>query len=632
MTAIAPRQFAVATASVATLLGALAVLLQRAGSQFFADDYLYLQLARNNDLSVEWLTTDNYGHFAPLTRLAYFAIQRTFGLDYTLSALVPAALVVSLFLTLSWLFTELLGRRYLVLGLALVGATSVPLVRTMLWWGAGVHVLGGAAMVTLCVAAFVIWSRRGLERYRIVSVIALVAGLLVQERPLLTIGYLVLIRYLLLVGWRAGRPAIRMLRDEALVWLPYVAVTAVYLVYRIGYFPSSPQPGDPSQAAEFIALSTIRGWAPSLVGARMLPFSPLLGWAVVLGLAVFVVLAVTLVRRRVGGWRALIFLLLVYLANMGILAAGRFSVTDITALATDLQYYVDVHLATLMAFVLGFSVLPVRPERASRRASGPLAGYVIPVAVVALTVSTVVTARALVQGNGATVAHDYVNTARTGLRALPGPYALIPTKAPVSVAPSFIDPYTDVPEIFSLDRAVAAKLDSSAARRVVVLAGGDVVAAHGETLQSVPITANRVSVELGTLDLRDGSACLDGDVGALLKFELPAAVDGPGHFVALTYSSDQTERVQIATRGGVTVNNWMATELPAGTGVAVVERLEGTDIRKVSLGSVTGVEDLCVSAVEVGRIAAVVDGECQILSDYGEAIEPADVCDRRWPS
>ena len=105
-----------------------------------------------------------------------------------------------------------------------------------------------------------------------------------------------------------------------------------------------------------------------------MPFSPLLGWAVVAGLAAFTVLAVALIRRRQGAWRALVFLLLVYLANMGILAAGRFNVTDITALATDLQYYVDVHIATLVAFVLGFTVLPgAAPagQPAGRRARRP---------------------------------------------------------------------------------------------------------------------------------------------------------------------------------------------------------------------------------------------------------------------
>ncbi len=67
----------------------------------------------------------------------------------------------------------------------------------MLWWGAAVHVLGAAAMMTLCVAAFVVYVGAGPSSATGSSrVAALVAGLLVQERPMLTIGYLVLIRYL----------------------------------------------------------------------------------------------------------------------------------------------------------------------------------------------------------------------------------------------------------------------------------------------------------------------------------------------------------------------------------------------------------------------------------------------------
>ena len=301
---ISAARFPFLAVSLGVVVGAVSMLLQRIGSQFYADDYLFLQLARNNDLSLTWLTTDNYGHLAPLTRLAYFGVQRTFGFDYTLSAILPATLVAVLFLTLCWLFGELIGRRYVVFGLALIGATSVPLVRTMLWWGAAVHVLGAAAMMTLCVAAFVVWSRRGLERYRVVSLLALAAGLLVQERPLLTIGYLVLIRYLLGVGWRPGRRLGRMLREEALIWLPFVVVDGAYLVYRIFFFPSSPQPGDPAQAAEFTALSLVRGWAPTLVGSRMLPGSALFEPPVLVGLAAFVALAVILVRRRRGAWRA----------------------------------------------------------------------------------------------------------------------------------------------------------------------------------------------------------------------------------------------------------------------------------------------------------------------------------------
>jgi hypothetical protein len=43
------------------------------------------------------------------------------------------------------------------------------------------------------------------------------------------------------------------------------------------------------------------------------------------------------------------------------------------------------------------------------------------------------------------------------------------------------------------------------------------------------------------------------------------------------------------------------------------------------------VSDLCVSGVEIGRLAAEVGGGCQTLSEFGDALDPADVCDRPWP-
>jgi len=275
-----PARFTFLALTLAGVLGVVSMVEQRTSSQFYADDFLYLQLARQGELTPSWLVVDNYGHFAPLTRLAYFTVQRTLGLDYTVAALLPAALTATIALTLVWLFRELLGRRWSALGLAALGATSVPLLRTMLWWGAAVHVLGAAAMMTLCVAAFVVHCRRGPERYRLFSLAALVVGLLVQERPMITIGYLVLIRY----PFRVGLPGRATVRREVLLWAPYAVVELAYLVYRLHFFASSPQPGNAQDGAKFVELSVVRGWAPSLVGSRVLPFEPTWTLGVVAGL------------------------------------------------------------------------------------------------------------------------------------------------------------------------------------------------------------------------------------------------------------------------------------------------------------------------------------------------------------
>ncbi len=67
---------------------------------------------RDGRADPRWLAIDNYGHFAPLTRLAYFAVQRTVGLDYTSAALLPAALIATHRSDPRLAVPELLGRRW----------------------------------------------------------------------------------------------------------------------------------------------------------------------------------------------------------------------------------------------------------------------------------------------------------------------------------------------------------------------------------------------------------------------------------------------------------------------------------------------------------------------------------------
>ena len=70
------RSYLALTVGLAAVIGLAGVLMQRRYSQFFADDFLYLQLSRDGELTPDWLVINNYGHFAPLTRLAYFVLQR----------------------------------------------------------------------------------------------------------------------------------------------------------------------------------------------------------------------------------------------------------------------------------------------------------------------------------------------------------------------------------------------------------------------------------------------------------------------------------------------------------------------------------------------------------------------------
>ena len=625
------RLFVGAVVGVAVLVGATAYLSQRLFSQFYADDFLYLQIARAGALTPEWLAVNSYGHFAPGNRFAYFAVQRTVGLDYHAAALLPTVLVVTIFLTLTWLVRELTGGRIVPVAIGVLGATSVPVMSTTLWFGSANHVLGGAATMTLCVTAFVVYNRREQERYRVVSVLALMGGLWMQERPMITIGYLVLIRYLFPI--RPVRPLalVGAIRREIWFWLPWVVVEVVYVIYRLFIFEGAPEPGKASDAAEFVGLSVLRGWAPSLVGVRLAPASPLLTTAVVMGLLAFTAVAAVLVLRRLQAWRALAFLAAIYLANMGIVAVGRLDVADLRALATDLQYYVDVHIGTLLAFVLGFTLLPARPRPARRRQASARYQVALPAAAaVALAISTAVTAHSVLVNNNQTVAHRYLNRAQSELHADRGSYALMRTKLPILVAPSFIDPYTDAPGVFSLDPEIADHLDPASDKRLVVLSSGDVVPAHPSPGTVIDAPSPRIYAGLGSFENTPQGACISGDPGAYFIVKLPRALVGRGFFFAMTYTSDAPHRLLASSVGTETAYNWGETALPAGDDVTMVDRLDATTVRSVNLALQDAASDFCLSRVWVGRLAVSVHGRCRTLDDHATPLGRAASCSGGW--
>jgi hypothetical protein len=205
------------------------------------------------------------------------------------------------------------------------------------------------------------------------------------------------------------------------------------------------------------------------------------------------------------------------------------------------------------------------------------------------------------------------------------------TKLPITVAPSFIDPFTDATAVLGLDHDVADHLDPASEDRLVVLGTGEVTTAHPSTAAVVEAPSQRVTPGLGTFEETDQGACLSGPAGAYFKVKLPREVDGAGVFFAMTYSSPDDHQLLASTKSDGTVYNWSETALPAGRRVTVVDRLEGTTIRSLNLSFSDDVDSpVCLTQVWVGRIAAQVDGRCQGLNDFADPVGPALSCSGGW--
>lgn len=606
---------------------------QVSGSQFFADDFLYLQLARNGSIDLAWFTIGNYGHFAPITRLAYLLLERFGDLDYRLAALVPATLGALVFLPLTWIGRSLLGRRAVVLILALLGATSLPLLHVALWWGAAVHVLGAAVCMTVCVAGFIAYCGRRSRIALAVSVAALATGLLVQERPLVTIGYLVLIRYLFELDdrpreWRSFSWLVR----EARLWTPFAAVTVSYLVYRLFFFDSPPTPGSAHEGLVFFASGTVRSYLPSLVGVRSAGDA---GWwdaPTALGLLLLVLTGAYIAARRRGVWRCVAFLVATYTVNIALVAAGRLGVGNATAQSFDLQYFVDVHIATVLTVLLGLGALPSRqPSTAGwRRVPGRLMAAVL----AAVLASTAVQWHSMVTNNQGTVAHQYLFRARSELEHRKGDFDLLRFTVPRLVAPAFIDPYTDQPAIFSLIGYVREHLSPTSPTKLVVVGSGNVRSAHPVTLAEIPGGSARIEAGIGSpvrVRAADGASCLTGRRGGVVTVTLPEVVRSEELFFQIGYSARSPIAVRASTAdNAVAAYNSAPTSLPGGDHVSVVDRLDGQDVRSVSLTLLSRVRDLCIDRFWLGTVAADDGAGCHVLDHSGrETGEPAD-CTTQW--
>ena len=622
-------------------------------SSWYADDFLYLQLARWGELSPSWLAVDNYGHFAPFTRAAYLFVQRVGGLDYAFAATVPVALTTAAAFALISLLGEISGRRLRTLALAGVGSLSVFVMRVVLWWGAGVHVMGALAAELWCLWCFVVYLRTGHRRWLVGSWLALVAGLLVQERPVLTIGFLVLLRY---VGLRRGpafRGLARELRADLSLWSGYVAITVAYLTYRLFFFSSKPRPGGAADVLDLAVYGTVNNLLPGALGGRLeLPRGeadpPLVLSGLVLAsiLAAVVVIALTTWSRR-ESWRPWAFYAPCLVANLLIFVFGRLGgVTtpgQLIAYAYDQQYFVEAHVLLVVALAIALS-LPPRPAwlRADPQARR-VARVVAAATVAAVLVTTVVSWRGQVDESADLPSKGYLEWAVTDLRHLTEeqPVDLLELTLPVDVNPFYIDGYDDAPGVIGVDPGLRSRLDVGSPDKVVVTSTGRVGrVAPVELARLTPAQLADADVsEGGSIDVVDGRPCVTTPAGGAMSVRLPAPVEGDALFLSLEYRSARPVSVLPTVADGDQLHfNWSPAELAAGQATRVT-RLRHDRVDGVALVFPDGVDDLCLDGLAVLEVALLdpvpVVGapsgvRCPVLDGSGHVTDELARCDGRW--
>ena len=238
------------------------------GGWFLYDDLSFIERAATQPLwSTEYLLTSWNGHVMPGAFVWVHVLTSLWPLEYTpvaISGLVAQALAgVAMYA----LLVELFGRRPAVLvplTFYLFSAITLP---ATLWWAAALNQLPGVAALTLALWGQVRYHRTGQLRYGVVTVLAVVGGLLFSEKVILAVPVLFLLS---LLYFTAGPPWTRVkdcLKAGAPVWSALGAVTLVYAAYYLVAVPS-PVNGEPNAvvALKTMGHNLIYAVAPALYG------------------------------------------------------------------------------------------------------------------------------------------------------------------------------------------------------------------------------------------------------------------------------------------------------------------------------------------------------------------------------
>jgi hypothetical protein len=647
------RDWVMVRVAFAGVVAAIYYVAAVVGSSWYADDFLYLQLARQGELTPSWLAVDSYGHFAPGTRLAYLFVQRVGGLDYQFAATVPVALSAAAAFALISLLGEISGRRPRTIVLAAAASLSVFVMRVVLWWGAGVHIMGALAGEVLCMWCFVVFLRNRHRRWLLGSWLALVMGLLVQERPLLTIGYLVLLRYVGLSRGPAFRGLARQLWSDLPMWAGYVAITAVYLGYRLFLFPGDPRPGDLRALVDFSVHGIVNNLLPGSLGARVdVPRGysdlPLVLSGVVLASIVVAVVAFALITwSRRESWRPWGFYAPCLLANLVVFVLGRMGATNdprsAVFYARDQQYFVEANVLLIVTIAIALS-LPPRPAW-TRAHPWPrrTARAVVSATGAFLLLSTAVSWNSQIAESGALPSKSYLERAVTDLRHLTDehPVDLIELTMPVEVNPFYVNGYNDMPGVIGVDAKLRDGLDVTSPHKVAVTASGRVArVAPAELVRLTRAQLAKADLSGGaTIDVIDGRPCVTAPAGGGIGVRLAAPVESGALFVSIEYDSARAASVLPVVSDGADLRfNWSPAILPAGD-EARVARIRFDRVDALSLVFTEGVDGLCLEGVALLEVALLepvpVPGapsgvRCPVLDGSGHVTQRLVRCDGRW--
>lgn len=408
-----------------------------AGSYFWQDDFLHLDLSRTLGLGSDYLVRDYSGHLEPGQYLLMWAIARV-GEGSWLPAVVTLVLlqaVASVLLLL--LLRQLFGSSpwvlvpfaaYLVTPLGLATAT---------WLAAGLQAFPLQISMLGAALAAVRFLATGRRRWAVLSVLAHALGLACWQKAGVVLPFLLALEVLVLARGLPLRARARRVWTRRWFWLAHTALLTAYVAVYLALTGSGDlgAPADRSLLAplhDMLGRTLVPGlfglpWDPEGAGSTIYPDTPLVA-QVAAALMLLALVVASVVRSGRAAWSGWLLVVGFLAADVALVLLGRGAY--LLLVARDPRYVTDalpvIAIGVCAAFAAG------RAER-----SGPPRRRVLPwVVVLAVLASGLVSTWRLAPVTQHPQSEAYVRTLTQALAREPGAEVLltpVPTEVAVSV-------------------------------------------------------------------------------------------------------------------------------------------------------------------------------------------------------
>jgi hypothetical protein len=444
-----PRNSYLWLALAAALLHAGVTVWRLKDAYFFADDFLFLGLARNSSLFELW-RREMFGHVEPLSMFMHWLFARLAGLNFTAALTV----LVGLSSTAVFALGAVAKRSQTPLPIAAAGLIAAALTWSTIepdrWWSSGVLVTSSLPLQVLALWISANPSPALSKSQRLALAIVIAAACAFYNKTVFLIGACAGVRLFVMQSANCttiGRHVASVLRDLA----PSAALLGLFLLYvlavklRAGMAP--PPPLDPLAALQAVAIGAQFGWFGGMLGPRISSFDqPLLAWsaAIFMNVVVITTIVATLRANAAAKWLWL-SLAVVCVSGLALLAMNRAAQFGIWSMASG-RYNTDAVFVTLSVAMIAFGA-----AYRNKPSVGATPGFA------AGGVALVIALLHMISANNYPSPWDtvgnrrFITTLQREAATLTNAQAVGVRQLPERYAPSWMQPWTDLANLTTLE-------------------------------------------------------------------------------------------------------------------------------------------------------------------------------------